>query len=324
MIRLFRQVLLALLASIAFCLQAQAAAPTPHTARDMWNMYMSTPTDCGDSRRPAFLCSGIIIRVAYSGVTKDARPLPYYSWDLSPNDLKSGGASFSYLRKDVVWNDLKGQYSNNADGSVSGFTLYPLMGTYAQPAGKYVMQVLCSFPLDGWTYERDALHGCGATTKYGSQPTGECQPQGIMTAEQWVAHYKATPKGENDKEYQCGFDVHTGSQYNTVDAFNQSLRARAVLDPATHEFTQHNELRIASWNNAPVANLPIQSFFYAVPAGQATSQALTDAKFNQQVYYQNTGIFIPIVQVSIPAKYGDDYDFHVLPGDQAVPFPTPK
>jgi len=29
------------------------------------------------------------------------------------------------------------------------------------------------------------------------------------------------------------------------------------------------------------------------------------------------------VQVSIPAKYGDYYDFHALPGDQAVPFPNP-
>jgi hypothetical protein len=323
MTRLFRDAVLLLIAGMALCLQARAAATAPHTAQDMYNQYMSTPTNCGDSRRPAFLCSGIIVRVAYSGMTKDARPLPFYSWNLSPTDLKLKAVSFSYFRKDVTWNDFHGGHVGNADGSASGFTLLPLDGPYAAPANKHVMQVLCSFPLDGWTDER-ILYGCGVTSAYGTQSTGECQPQNIMTAEQWVADWKATPKGENPNQYQCGFDVHTGSTYNTVDAFNQSLRARAVLDPATQEFKQHNELRIASWDGVPAADLPIQSFFYTVPAGQTTGSGLTDAQYNQFVYYKNTGIFIPVVQILVPAKFGDDFDFHVLPGDQLAPMPTPK
>jgi hypothetical protein len=52
------------------------AAEQPHTASDMSHLYRDTPKDCGGATRPAFLCSGIILRVT--------RPGDYHAWEPSP------------------------------------------------------------------------------------------------------------------------------------------------------------------------------------------------------------------------------------------------
>src|SRR5690349_4931816 len=100
MIRSFLCVTLLTLAGLTRCIQAQAAEPSHHTGEDMYNLYMNTAKDCGASDRPAFLCTGIIIRAATSGAT-------WNSWDISPADAKSNGVSFSFLRKDIPFSDFE-------------------------------------------------------------------------------------------------------------------------------------------------------------------------------------------------------------------------
>jgi hypothetical protein len=303
--RLFCRAAFVLATAMAFYGQACAAQATHHTAEDMYHLYMATPTNCGDNHRPAFLCSGIIIRSAKSGATWNV-------WDMSPLDLQVNGVSFSYIRQDVKTKDI-------ADGgNTSGFTLLPAQGPYSSPTPKHVMQVLCAFPQDGWTNERN-LFGCG-TSQYGAT-SGECQEQGIMTAAQWVAHYNAVPKGDNSALWQCGFDVHSGSSYDTADAFMQMIQARLLLGVSTI-FDTLNELRIATWKGVSPADLPIQSFFYVVGEEGGTGQGVVDAKVSQKNYFAATGIFVPVVQISVPATPSENMDFHILPGDQAVPFPN--
>jgi hypothetical protein len=284
-----------------------AAATTAHTARDMWNQYMDTHSNCGSNTAPAFLCTGILIRETVPGPG-------YYSWQPSPEDQAAGRISFSYLRKDAKFGGFK-------SGGSNGFTLFPALGPYKGPSGQMKPDVLCAFPMDGWTDERPTDHGCGPSQKFPSQSV-LCQQQGIFTAQAWLDHWNAAPRGSNKHLYQCGFDVRHGSPYrDTTDAFNQVIKAMELLGET--EFHDHNELVISAWPaTIDPATLPIQSFFYVAVGSDAGGQALANAQKDQKDYYNVTrGGFIPIVRITPPQSIRDDYDFHFKREDQAVPIP---
>lgn len=291
---------------------AKSASVSRHTASDMMRLYEDTSVNCGaenskpGDQRPAFLCSGIIIRTAVPGNTWNV-------WDVSPEDEKSGGVSFSYLRRDVKVGELGGV-------NASGFTIFPLYGAYNAPVKKHVMQVMCSFVVDGWSNFRD-LNGCGETSV--GVRSRECQDQGITTADEWVSSYMAAPQGSNAALWQCAWDVHTHSKYLTGQAFYESIKARTLLRQRSGGwvFRDRNELRVEKWSGVAPADLPIQSFFY-VDAEGGTGAGLFYAQVSQKRYKDLTGIFIPIVRVRVPRAENEDYDFHVRPEDQAIPFPA--
>lgn len=107
------------------------------TADLMNSNYEKVVDNCGSPSRPAFLCSGILFR----GTDPDTS---YNSWDPSPASVKSGGVSFSYLRKDAKYSKLAYSYLN-------GFVFYPY--SYA-PNGKNTnLDVMCMFPIDAATNE---------------------------------------------------------------------------------------------------------------------------------------------------------------------------
>ncbi|WP_249172534.1 hypothetical protein [Burkholderia dolosa] len=303
---------LAFVATFVWAASANAAevlsATTAHTARDMWHQYMDTHGDCGSDTAPVFLCTGIIIRETVPGTN-------YYSWQPSPEDEKTGRVSFSYLRKDAKFGGFK-------SGGANGFTLFPVLGPYKGPEDKIKLEVLCAFPMDGWTDHRSTDHGCGPTQRFPTQSV-LCQQQGIVTAEAWMNHWNAMPGGDNTRNlYQCAFDVRHGSPYgNTTGAFNQLIRAMQLLGEA--EFSDHNELVINAWPvNLNPAQLPIQSFFYVAAGSESGGQALANAQKDQRDYYNVTnGGFVPIVRITPPQSINDDYDFHFRPEDQAVRIP---
>ncbi|AJC22353.1 hypothetical protein [Pandoraea pulmonicola] len=286
---------------------AAEAATSSHTARDMWHQYMDTHGDCGSNTAPVFLCTGILIRETVPGPG-------YYSWQPSPEDVATGRISFSYLRKDAKFGGFK-------SGGTNGLTLFPALGPYKGPSGQDKVEVLCAFPMDGWTDHRPTDHGCGPTQTFPSQSV-LCQQQGIFTAQAWLNHWNAAPGGSNRNLYQCGFDVRHSSPYkDTTDAFNQVIKAMQLLGET--EFHDHNELVISAWSaTIDPSKLPIQSFFYVAVGNDAGGQALANAQKDQKDYYNVTrGGFIPIVRITPPASLSDDYDFHFKPEDQAVPIP---
>lgn len=292
-------------------------AASSHTAQDMGNLYYDTGKDCGGDNAPAFLCSGLVIR-------ETARPVAgqsYYFWQPSPASLQEGAVSFSYIRHDARFDKFKSSGSH-------GYTLYPLLGKYRYSgAGRKIkMDVLCAFPLDGWTDSR-ANQGCGPDKVYPAD-SSTCQGQGITTAEQWFTHYNA--KGEinpADGRYQCGFDVSEGSRYgNTAAAFYATLQVRNRIDDIA--FQEQDELRLTVWTtDVDPAVMPIQSLFYLVAnngSGDSDGgQGLKDAQADQSDYYKVThGGFIPIIRITVPQSSSDDFDFHFVTGDQAVPVPS--
>jgi hypothetical protein len=259
------------------------------TAASLQSRYITTVTDCGSASTPAFLCSGIVFRGTSPSNT-------YHSWNPSPESQQSGGVSFSYLRKDSKYSALAYNYSN-------GFIFYQIFGT---PSDKIDIEILCSFPIDAATLSRKDA-GCGAHNEY-PDDSGPCQQQGIYTAEQWYTHY-TQPGISNPRTYQCGFDVSDDLGAGSADAFYQSILAMSLIP--TESIKTQNELRLATWAQDIPTTLPIQAFFYI-------SNGLANAQYDQQDFYNQSGIFIPIIALHLPASLSDDATFIYNPGDQVI------
>ncbi len=316
---------------------ARAAINMPDVASQMtalYNIYNKgmCPYDGSsdpDPDRPAFMCSGILIRTATNDPNNQ-----YFVWDLAPSSTVGtgaqhtgqGGVSFSWIRKDITFQDL----------GASGYTLYPTRGPYALKAsGKITPKVLCGFPMDGWTnFRTDAGCGPGLNPNANNTPVpgGKvCQDENILHGEtQWVDHYNNPPAGVPQYFWQCGFDLYTSAKrpgsLRNGQAFQQWLWARGMMEANDHyrTFQNRNELRVADWpaGTEPKA-IPIQSFYYV--AGNA--RGLADAQKSQRVYHQRTGIAVPVIQITLPTmpvyaiSYSDPrilFTFKQLPGDQVI------
>src|SRR6187402_1816788 len=267
---------------------ARVPARGAEVAAELTAQYNDKRADCGAVNRPAFLCSGILFR---GTVPSDA----YHSWNPSPISQTRGGVSFSYLRADAKCDRLAYGYAN-------GLIFKPYLSTEST---KLKPQILCAFPVDGWTNDR-ANKGCGAHPNFSNESVA-CQSQGIKTAQQWVTHFNQTSANKNT--HQCGFDV---SDSNTGQAayFAASLAARPLI--AAESFIQTNELVIATWAQMDDPSpLPIQAFFY-------TTGGLAGAQHDQKDYYAHAGTVIPIVAMKLPSTAAKDATIIYNENDQAV------
>lgn len=249
--------------------------------------YRSTPKDCGGSPlRPAFMCSGLMIR----GTMPSDQ---YHSWNPSPNSIKSGGTSFSYMRADIKFGKL-------AYGYKSGFILYPQSKT---PKSMTTLRVLCMFPIDGDTDRRNNA-GCG-THQFFPKDSKECGKQGITRSNSWLSHYTRT-RG-NRRQHTCAFDLY--QRATSAEMFAQSLISQIRL--GNEGFATQNELRISTWAQDIGPILPIQAFFY-VEGG------LDGARHDQIDFYNDTGRIVPIVKMILPKDRSQQAQFTYAGNDQAV------
>lgn len=97
-------------------------------------LYNDKKAYCGVTSAPAFLCSGVTLRVTRQDNN-------YHVWDPSPTSVRTGGVHVSYLRADsnfskMAWSDPK-ENSN-------GYILYPFL---EQPAGNSICIISARFPL---------------------------------------------------------------------------------------------------------------------------------------------------------------------------------
>lgn len=114
-------------------------------AADLNRRYTETPVSCPDGK-PSYYCSGVTLRGTTNG--------NFDPWDPSPNALRKGSQSFTYMRLDTRITAL---YRN------SGFIfLAPQQWSDKNQKPEY----LCSFPHDAWTDQvgRPAK-GCGSLTR---------------------------------------------------------------------------------------------------------------------------------------------------------------
>ncbi|MDC9582883.1 N-acyl homoserine lactonase [Xenorhabdus sp. PR6a] len=249
-------------------------------ANELTQRYNDTRNDCGDEDRPAFLCSGIMLR---GTVPSDN----YYSWNPSPRSQASGGVSFSYLRTDSKLLTLDAGYTN-------GFIFSPYLSASAN--NKEHPEALCYFPLNADSANRNEK-GCGSNPYYSQ--SAPCQQQGITTAQQWI-------NNGSSELGQCGFDVSIKPGANHANAFIQGVQARLQL-----ALTVNNELILATWPQNIPHELPIEAFFYL-------QEGLAGAQHDQRDFLNATGKIIPIVRIELPSDYSQDATFTYNPEDQII------
>ncbi|MFJ2539335.1 hypothetical protein [Pseudomonas sp. NPDC087614] len=256
----------------------QIAAYLTEAYHNKLNMCRNNPS------APAFLCSGVMLRATQHSTQ-------FHFWNPNPT---STGVSFSYLRADAKFSKLVFGYHN-------GFILYPY---FFKPVGKIEPEILCFFPVDGATTPR-ADQGCGQSP--GIVSSRPCQSQGINTAAQYIAHYN---QQTNKYGHLCGFDVSDDLNQAATTAFNEAIKAQGM--GGTFAFNTQNEFRLAKWGQNLGTTLPIEAVFYIGDAGKA------GAKYDQQDFKNQTGIWIPAIRITLPQTPSADVRFEFIAGDQAI------
>lgn len=242
---------------------------------------------------PAFLCNGVMIRGT-------AIAPNYHVWNNSKASKDKGGVSFAYLRKDSNFRQMPFSYNN-------GF----IFQSYAHVPAKLHPEVLCSYPIDGYTDGR-AKSGCGAYPGFAqSQP---CAEKGIVTLAQWRAHFQALT-GSKFKG-QCSFDVRDSRNTLAGPAFDTSIKARQYLGADT---VYQNEIIVKAWADNLGKTLPLEAFFYLYgTTGKAVAQR------NQRDLKQTDGILIPIISIRLARTEADVATFYFLPEDQTEAMPPAR
>lgn len=273
----------------------------PAIASQLTTLYETTPHNCGGDSRPAFLCSGLVIRQT----VKD--PLNKYKvWEPSPTSIKSQGVSFSFIRADA--NFGAGGWRSNANG----YIVWPI---FEAPRDKEDLQYLCFYPMDAYGWMRSTTEVCGPHPDYPVQ-SQLCQYANVTTAEQWLAVWQIP--GGNSYKRQCGFDIRDERSTLAGPAFYESLRAKNLLGAmGFNAGSSDNEIIARTWTSRDANKFPIMAFFYVQGAA---STALTDAQYNQLDFYNSTNpkLVIPIIRITRPASFGAKATFSYIVGDQAV------
>ncbi|UPG84279.1 hypothetical protein L2Y94_13090 [Luteibacter aegosomatis] len=244
--------------------------------------YADARNNCGGQQKPAYLCSGVMLRATETNST-------FLPWNPNPS---SSGVSFSWIRQDTNFSNLVFDYWN-------GFIFYP---RDEAPRAASAIDVLCVFPMDSDTTQRGE-NGCGAH-RSASATSKPCDDQGIVTSQDWTAHFA---KLGNKYEGQCGWSMKGSSPANR---FRQATLARQGMEPQW--WAIQNEVRMAKWGQD--TEVPIRAFFY-VP-GHAG--ALDKARNDQARYEATFHAFVPVIAMTLPSAKGGQASFAYLPSDQAV------
>ncbi|WP_122612276.1 halovibrin HvnC [Pseudomonas viridiflava] len=277
---------------------SHVAITGPQVVEWLNTLYNSKSQNCHESaNQPAFLCSGVIFRVT------DKKPgETHHVWNPSPTSVKNGGVSFSYLRTDS-------KYGRLAWGHGNGFMLYPIFGA---PQDKVDLDVLCSFPIDGWTWNRTTPCGHHASYPASSQ---RCQSAGVTTAEQWKSVWDNSPNSHHIR--QCGFDVSEATGKPAAVPFYQSVRARGMLSQNPTHFTEQNEVVVKTWPQNLQDTLPLMAFFFIAGGGNA---GLPEAQGNQKDFYNSTTrrIWVPVIRLFPPSTPTSEATFQYVESDQLI------
>lgn len=261
-------------------------------AKELEKRYGDTRDNCGSASKPAFLCTGLLMRATVPSTQLDA-------WNPSEMSISNGGVSFTYLRSDYNVKRLVYSYDN-------GFIFYPILST---PAGKLNIDVLCFFPLDGSSSARPD-GGCGEHPNY---PTisKSCEEQTpiIDTAEKWVEKYHQDFSSGYDTQSMCSFNVQDTENNAAAPRFLEGMRAGRLISPDA--FETPNDTKLKTWAQNIPGQLPIEAFFYTKSTG------LAGAQLYQRRFRELTGTTIPIIYIQLPQALEQSATFTFRAADQA-------
>ncbi|HEY0332378.1 MAG TPA: DUF2599 domain-containing protein [Stenotrophomonas sp.] len=267
------------------------AANGAETAKLLNLMYQDTRQDCGSTSRPAFLCSGVLLR----GTTPSTA---YQFYSVSPVNQARGGVSASYLRKDAKFKQL-------AFGYKSGFIFDSVLDN---PGDHVDYKVLCAYPLDAASSDRQK-NGCGDSSRTAAREDF-CDQLGIRTAEKWLELYRKS--GSLAHSAQCAFDVRQGKAVGTAKMFYENIRAMALLGDTS--FNENNELVLAPWTIDVPRSPSILASFFTDEAG------VEGARLSQIQWYiasKSTQV-LPAIHMKLPQTQQQDAKFTYAEAKQAI------
>jgi len=270
---------------------ATTASTGPQVAAELEKRYRDTRDNCGAASKPAFLCSGLLVRGTEPSTQFDA-------WNPSPTSVANGGVSFTYLRSDYKVKRLAYTYD-------SGLIFYPILST---PPGKQLIEILCFFPVDGSSNARPN-GGCGPHPKY-PVASKSCEEQNpiIDSAAKWADKYRRDATTGNKYESMCSFNVRDSANSLAAGRFLEGMRGGRLVSPDA--FNTPNDTKLKTWAQNIPGQLPIEAFFYTKPTG------LAGAQFYQRRFRDLTGVTIPIIYIPLPQTLAESASFEYKTTDQ--------
>ncbi|WP_426109277.1 hypothetical protein [Pseudomonas sp. TWR1-1-4] len=252
------------------------------TAQRLNERYNSVTEECPPFYPgTAYLCSGVLLRT-----TDTSKP-----WNPVPAEK---GVAFSFLRRDSKYGTL---YSGN-----NGIIFYSRQDA---PRDKIHISISCFFPRDAASSVREN-DGCGQSA--GIPTSAECRSLGVITADQWIAHYNKYGSYSD----MCGFDVRDVLGEHARTDFMTVLKAQALIKQPW----EYNEILMPQWSQDIGGVLPLQAFFYL----KDNDAGKKKARENQITFETETGIALPIVSLSLPSTPQEDASFSFDRNDQAIKF----
>lgn len=247
--------------------------------------FANVVSDCDGN--PAFYCSGIILRTNETNFS-------YPTWQPWWPNFTKESLQFSYLRKDLGVNA-----NTPFEYKVTGFGIIIMRDNDT-------LATRCIFPMDGATTYRDQF-GCGeliSSNVEGDVDNSSCKSHGVETAEQWASQGNG-----------CSFSTHDTKQ------FSESLKTTKTLNT-------YNEMVVNTsdsfWSSEAPSKDHIQALWYNPDADSSTDPAnkkgLNGAQAEQQLYFDKTGEWVPIVSYNVSDEkqlfsYSDE-DQKVLPSSE--------
>lgn len=231
---------------------------------DLNARFTNTAVEC-DNNRPAFYCSGVLIRGTAGTASEYYKP-----WGPSEHAINLGSTSFSYLRKDIKIDKL---YRTHG---------YLLTSQNEAVATGLAIDYRCSYP-----YEADTL----ARGESGCTPS--CESLGVTSINQWLDYM---PTINSNIELMCSFDANDPYSYFTsIIAHNLG---ETYLEPELNlpEGGDYNEVLLKTWDMDQ--SLPIEAFWFLEGDVVAESKALND----REVYFFDRGINLPVVKIDLSNK----------------------
>lgn len=272
-----------------------AAGAGESTALALQARYDDTRANCGAASRPAFLCSGLLVR----SHPRDGEP-----WLVGPPEQALNAMVAGYIRADS-------QASRLPEGAFSAIVYYPVLG---RPSGLLEYEVLCASPTPSDPLQRE-LQGCGRHPVGGdaSVRCAERKPP-ILGAEEWVVEYRNITPPEQRPYRVCNFDVRDSAS-QTARAFEAYIRASSVLHDAGEPFPSLSGVVMMSLMPADEkAKLPIEAFIYDATFAAAPG----NAGEMQRALHEATGIWKPVIRVRMPPAFSDRATFTYRDEDQAI------
>lgn len=135
------------------------------TLQIRYNDLSSNCLDSKDRTKPAYECSGLIIR----GVNIENSEMKF-AWSKKESNRRTNAFSVGFLRRDQLFSELLGYDT--------GFIIYPHLKT---PSNRQQneLKVFCAFPVDANTNGREGHHGCGKLCYDDTETSRSCDVQGI-------------------------------------------------------------------------------------------------------------------------------------------------